>query len=28
GIQYHPESFATDYGVKIITNFINLVKEG
>ncbi|HEK4407879.1 TPA: aminodeoxychorismate/anthranilate synthase component II, partial [Staphylococcus aureus] len=27
-IQYHPESFATDYGVKIITNFINLVKEG
>ncbi|MDR4632596.1 aminodeoxychorismate/anthranilate synthase component II, partial [Staphylococcus aureus] len=24
----HPESFATDYGVKIITNFINLVKEG
>ncbi len=23
GIQYHPESFATDYGVKIITNFIN-----
>ncbi|MCD0883394.1 aminodeoxychorismate/anthranilate synthase component II, partial [Staphylococcus aureus] len=20
--------FATDYGVKIITNFINLVKEG
>lgn len=28
GIQYHPESFATDYGVKIITNFINLVKKG
>ncbi|MGT3834675.1 anthranilate synthase component II, partial [Staphylococcus aureus] len=27
-IQYHPESFATDYGVKIITNFINLVKKG
>ncbi|HDZ8824836.1 TPA: aminodeoxychorismate/anthranilate synthase component II, partial [Staphylococcus aureus] len=25
---YHPESFATDYGVKIITNFINLVKKG
>ena len=28
GIQFHPESFATDYGVKIITNFINLVKKG
>ncbi|HBC4174956.1 TPA: aminodeoxychorismate/anthranilate synthase component II [Klebsiella pneumoniae] len=28
GIQYHPESFATDYGVKIITNFINYVKKG
>ncbi|HCW7835534.1 TPA: aminodeoxychorismate/anthranilate synthase component II, partial [Staphylococcus aureus] len=26
--QYHPESFATDYGVKIITNFINYVKKG
>ncbi|MBO0928430.1 aminodeoxychorismate/anthranilate synthase component II [Staphylococcus sp. 30400_3112M30941] len=28
GIQYHPESFATDYGVKILMNFINSVKGG
>lgn len=28
GIQYHPESFATDYGVKILMNFINSVKRG
>lgn len=27
GIQYHPESFATQYGEQIITNFINFVKE-
>lgn len=25
GIQYHPESFATEYGEDIIKNFINLV---
>ncbi|NWK83759.1 aminodeoxychorismate/anthranilate synthase component II [Staphylococcus sp. GSSP0090] len=28
GIQYHPESFATEYGVQIINNFLNIVKEG
>ncbi|PNZ67282.1 aminodeoxychorismate/anthranilate synthase component II [Staphylococcus croceilyticus] len=27
GIQYHPESFATDYGKQIITHFIHLVNE-
>ncbi|MBO1197776.1 aminodeoxychorismate/anthranilate synthase component II [Staphylococcus simiae] len=27
GIQYHPESFATQYGEQIITNFIDFVKE-
>lgn len=27
GIQYHPESFATDYGERIITHFIHLVHE-
>lgn len=27
GIQYHPESFATDQGQHIIKNFINIVKE-
>ncbi|MCG7340382.1 aminodeoxychorismate/anthranilate synthase component II [Staphylococcus sp. ACRSN] len=27
GIQYHPESFATEYGENIIKNFINIVKE-
>lgn len=25
GIQYHPESFATEYGTQIIKNFINLI---
>ena len=28
GIQYHPESFATEYGEEIIKNFINVVVEG
>ena len=27
GIQYHPESFATDQGQQIIKNFIDIVKE-
>ncbi|UDI78328.1 aminodeoxychorismate/anthranilate synthase component II [Staphylococcus taiwanensis] len=27
GIQYHPESFATEYGQQIINNFISIVKE-
>nr|WP_263313351.1 aminodeoxychorismate/anthranilate synthase component II [Mammaliicoccus sp. Marseille-Q6498] len=28
GIQYHPESFASDYGTEIIEAFINQTKEG
>ena len=28
GIQYHPESFATDYGEQIITNFLNITQKG
>ncbi|MCT1925773.1 glutamine amidotransferase [Staphylococcus pasteuri] len=28
GIQYHPESFATEYGEDIIKNFINLAVKG
>lgn len=28
GIQYHPESFASDYGNEIIHAFINTTKEG
>lgn len=27
GIQYHPESFATEYGEQIITNFLKIIKE-
>ncbi|PTE66839.1 glutamine amidotransferase [Staphylococcus devriesei] len=27
GIQYHPESFATEFGTQIIQNFINIVSE-
>src|SRR5699024_6434579 len=27
GIQYHPESFATEYGEEIIKNFLNIIKE-
>lgn len=27
GIQYHPESFATEYGEAIINNFLNIVEE-
>lgn len=27
GIQYHPESFATEYGEAIIKNFIEIVRE-
>ncbi|PTK89932.1 glutamine amidotransferase-related protein, partial [Staphylococcus gallinarum] len=27
GIQYHPESFATEYGETIIKNFIEIVRE-
>ena len=27
GIQYHPESFATEFGSQIIENFIRIVKE-
>ncbi|RIO62539.1 aminodeoxychorismate/anthranilate synthase component II [Staphylococcus haemolyticus] len=27
GIQYHPESFATEFGSQIIKNFIRIVKE-
>lgn len=27
GIQYHPESFATEYGEAIISNFLNIVEE-
>ncbi|WP_145373234.1 anthranilate synthase component II [Staphylococcus cohnii] len=27
GIQYHPESFATEYGEPIINNFLNIVEE-
>jgi len=27
GIQYHPESFATEYGEQIINNFLKIVKE-
>lgn len=26
-IQYHPKSFTTNYNIKIITNFINLIKK-
>lgn len=28
GIQYHPESFASEFGEQIINNFINITKEG
>ncbi|MEJ7501107.1 glutamine amidotransferase-related protein, partial [Staphylococcus pasteuri] len=28
GIQYHPESFATEHGTEIIHNFIKLVEKG
>lgn len=28
GIQYHPESFATEYGADIIKNFIHIVEKG
>lgn len=28
GIQYHPESFASDNGDKIINTFVNITKEG
>ncbi|SCT78251.1 anthranilate synthase component II [Staphylococcus xylosus] len=27
GIQYHPESFATEFGEQIIKNFLNIVEE-
>lgn len=27
GIQYHPESFATEFGAQIIKNFIHIIKE-
>lgn len=28
GIQYHPESFATEFGEQMIINFLNLTKKG
>ena len=28
GIQFHPESFASEFGEQIINNFINITKEG
>src|SRR5699024_256041 len=27
GIQYHPESFASEYGEAIISNFLNIIEE-
>ena len=28
GIQYHPESFATEHGEQIINNFVRLAMKG